>query len=175
MTTYKYFHFTETPTLAEIKSEYRKLLQQYHPDHNTSAEAEEATKAIVAEYEALLREVMSDAFNAYQQDRKDQGQESWEQDMTPFADILAKILHMDDIEIEIIGFWIYAFNSFTRKDELHDLDFWFSKKHRAWVYSGTKKRNIRTKYTTDDNRDRLGSTKVETHHQPKLDDEQRSA
>ena len=174
MTKTTYFKVTPQIDLAEIKQQYRELCKKFHPDLNPDnpETAAEAMKAINAEYEDILKDLMSNAFNAYQQERKDSGAETWEQDMTPFADILAQILHMDDIDIEIIGFWIYAFNSFTRRDELKDLGFWFSSKHRAWVYSGTAKRRVPSKLTLDQIKAKYGSDKVNTIHREKLEEEE---
>jgi len=172
MTKTTYFKVTPQIDLAEIKQQYRELCKKFHPDLNPDnpETAAEAMKAINAEYEDILKDLMSNAFNAYQQERKDSGAETWEQDMTPFADILTKILHMDDIDIEIIGFWIYAFNSFARRDELKDLGFWFSSKHKAWVYSGTGKKRSPSKLTLDEIKAKYGSEKVETLRRQKLNE-----
>ena len=72
-----------------------------------------------------------------------------------FADILAKVCRFN-VHVEIIGFWIYAFESYEYRQELAELGFWFSKKHKAWVFSGRKKANIRSKLTTDDVRNAHG-------------------
>ena len=65
--------------------------------------------------------------------------------MTPFANILLKVIHLD-IQIEIAGWRIYCRgNTYPVKEYLKDLGFWFSGKHKAWVYSGKKKLNVRPK------------------------------
>lgn len=82
-------------------------------------------------------------------------------------DILKKIIDFD-CEIEIIGYWIYCFKSFAVKDALKDLGFWFSSKHRAWVFSGGKKTRFYSKKTLDEIRAEKGSRKV---HKQNREDE----
>lgn len=68
--------------------------------------------------------------------------------MTPFANILLKVIHLD-IQIEIAGWRIYCRgNTYPVKEYLKDLGFWFSGKHKAWVYSGKKKMYFRPRKST---------------------------
>ena len=56
-------------------------------------------------------------------------------------------LHLanDKYLVQIIGYWIYVFNGYEIKSDLMKLGFWYSKKHRAWIYSGMKKINHATR------------------------------
>ena len=106
---------------------------------------------------------MSSSFNSYYEDKE------WKpgpENVTPFQDILQKIINLD-CEIEIIGYWIYCFNSKEVKEQLKELGFCFSSKHKAWVYSGKPKKNIKSKETLDEIRARKGSRKVEKEEQEK--------
>ena len=43
------------------------------------------------------------------------------------------------MKIEVVGYWIYCFKSFQYRNQLKDMSFWFSIKHKAWIFSGGKK------------------------------------
>jgi hypothetical protein len=53
--------------------------------------------------------------------------------VNPFQEILRKIINLD-CQIEIIGYWIYYFNSKEVREQLKEFGFWFSGKHKAWQY-----------------------------------------
>lgn len=72
------------------------------------------------------------------------------------AELLYKVIRMN-VRVELIGSWLYVFDSYHVKDDLKELGFWFSKKHKAWIYSGSPKKRFRSKLTTDDVRARHGS------------------
>jgi hypothetical protein len=104
---------------------------------------------------------MSHSFNSYYEDKEwKPGAEA----VTPFQEILQKIINLD-CEIEIIGYWIYCFNSYEVHEQLKELGFWFSSKHKAWVYSGRAKKLRAGKETLDEIRARKGSQKIEKEEQ----------
>ena len=142
--------FNNCESVEEAKTAYRELSKKNHPDAGGS---EEMMKAINLEYEKFMNDFISGRINDFTADK------DFDINSEPFAEILKKVIHFN-MDIEIIGFWIYARNSFEVKDTLKELGFWFSKKHKAWVFSGSKKRNIRTRMTTDDIRNTHGSTAV---------------
>jgi hypothetical protein len=95
-------------------------------------EGEAVTKEIIAQFNAFLNGFMSHSFNSYYEDKEwKPGAEA----VTPFQEVLQKIITLD-CQIEIIGYWIYCFNSKEVKEQLKELGFWFSGKHKAQVYSG---------------------------------------
>ena len=149
-------YFNNCKSVEEAKKLYRELLMQYHPDH-AGQDGEAATKEIINQFNDFLNSFMSNSFNSYYEDKE------WQPDpeaVTPFQDILQKIINLE-CEIEIIGFWIYCFNSYEVREQLRELGFWFTKKHKAWVYSGKAKLNITSKKTLDEIRAAKGSQKVE--------------
>jgi hypothetical protein len=155
-------YFEKCQSVEEAKKTYRELLMQYHPDH-TGEEGETTTKEIIAQFNAFLNGFMFHSFNSYYEDKE------WkpnDEAVTPFQEILQKIINLD-CEIEIIGYWIYCFNSKEVKEQLKALGFWFSGKHKAWIYSGKPKRNISSRETLDEIRARKGSQKVEKEEQEK--------
>jgi hypothetical protein len=155
-------YFEQCQSVEEAKKHYRKLLMQYHPDH-AGQEGEAITKEIIKQFTVFLNSFMSHSFNSYYEDKEWKPAPGAE---TPFQEILQKIINLE-CEIEIIGYWIYCFNSKAVKDQLKELGFWFSGKHKAWIYSGKPKKNIRSKETLDEIRARKGSKKVEKEEQEK--------
>jgi hypothetical protein len=128
-------YFSTCQSVEKAKKLYKKLLMQYHPDH-AGPDGEAVTKEIIAQFNNFLNGFMSYSFNSYYEDKE------WKpsaEAVTPFQEILRKIITLD-CQIEIIGYWIYCFNSKEVKEELKELGFWFSGKHKAWVYSGKPKK-----------------------------------
>jgi curved DNA-binding protein CbpA len=148
-------YFEHCQSVEEAKKRYRELLMQYHPDH-AGPEGEAATKEIINQFNAFLKNFVSHSFNSYYED-KDYDPE--EETIFDFQDILQQIINLD-CEIEIIGYWIYCFKSKAVKDQLKELGFWFSGKHKAWIYSGSFKKGRASKKTLDDIRAEKGSRKV---------------
>jgi hypothetical protein len=148
-------YFEKCQSVEEARKLYRKLLMQYHPDH-AGEEGEAITKEIISQFNAFLNGFMSHSFNSYYEDK------DWKpsaEAVTPFQEILQKIIDLD-CEIEIIGYWIYCFNSKEVREQLKALGFWFSGNRKAWIYSGRPKRNISSHETLDEIRVKKGSQKV---------------
>jgi hypothetical protein len=104
---------------------------------------------------------MSHSFNSYYEDKE------WKPGpdaVSPFQEILRQIINLD-CQIEIIGYWIYCFNSKEVREQLKEMGFWFSGKHKAWVYSGKPKRGRAGKETLDEIRAKKGSQKIEKEDQ----------
>jgi hypothetical protein len=155
-------YFSHCQSVEEAKKIYRELLMQHHPDH-AGEEGETVTKEIINQFNAFLNGLMSHSFNAYYSDKEWKPAPGTE---TPFQEILQKIINLD-CEIEIIGYWIYCFNSKEVKEQLKELGFWFSGKHKAWVFSGRPKKNITSRETLDEIRAKKGSQKIEKEEKGK--------
>ncbi len=88
-----------------------------------------------------------------------------------FAEILRAAMNLVNCRIEIIGFWVYAFDSYSDRQALRDLGFWFSASHKAWIYNGEGKRYIKRHHTTDQNRRKYGSTVVQEEGEEKAENQ----
>jgi hypothetical protein len=64
------------------------------------------------------------------------------------------------IKSEIIGHWLYCFTTELIGVQLLSIGFWYSFKHRAYVYSGSNKEGIADDETLDEIRSRLGSRQI---------------
>ena len=155
-------YFQHCQSVEEAKKHFRELLMQYHPDH-AGPEGEAITKEIIAQFHAFLKSFVSSSFNSYYEDKE------WKPEadtVYDFQDILQRIINLD-CEIEIIGYWIYCFKSKEVKDQLKELGFWFSGKHKAWIYSGKPKKGRASKKTLDDIRAEKGSQKIQKKEKEK--------
>jgi curved DNA-binding protein CbpA len=155
-------YFEQCQSVEEAKKHYRKLIMQYHPDH-AGEEGEAVTKEIINQFNNFLNGFMSNSFNTYYSDKDWKPAPGAE---TPFQEILKKIINFD-CEIEIIGYWLYCFKSYEVREQLRELGFWFSSKHKAWVFSGRAKKNITSRQSLDEIRARKGSQKIEKEEQEK--------
>jgi len=66
----------------------------------------------------------------------------------------------NNLKAEIIGQWLYCFANALIGCQLEAVGFWFSYKHRAYVYSGRKKDFPAFDESLDEIRARLGSEQV---------------
>ena len=151
--------FNNCNSIEEAKKVYRDLSKENHPDHGGS---EELMKSINLEYEKFIDKFIEGRVNDFTADK------DFDINSHPFSDMLKNVIRFD-VNIEIIGFWIYITDCWTKemKDELGKLGFWYSKKHKAYIFSGGKKRKIRSKLSTDDIRDIHGSTAVKEREEKK--------
>lgn len=161
--------FSNCKNINEAKKAYRELLMVHHPDRGGD---EDKCKQIVAAFELWIKTYYTDTARTNIEHenatREDFHFDFSKVDTEIFGDILKKIIHLN-CNIEIIGYWIYCFDAFGVHDDLKALGFWFSRKHRAWIFNGSKKIKIRTKYTTDDVRAMHGMKEVrEKEEQLKL-------
>jgi len=124
--------FRNCKTIEDLKSLFKKLSKIYHPDLGGDTEL---FKQLLNAYEQAIKMFSYENFKAEYVDS--------------YMMILQKIVNLD-IEIEIIGTWVYCFRAFECKDFLKSIGFWFSSKHKAWVYSGGVKRNRKSRYTLTD-------------------------
>lgn len=156
-------YFTECTTIEELKKAYRTACMKLHPDLNGNA-TEEEFKKMNAEYNECLKTLgkRSNFANA----ESDDAPFDWTNDK--FAEIIQKIVTFDGIRIEVIGTWIWVFDSFAYRNELKNLGFWFSGSKKAWVFSGMAKTKSRGRYSLNQLRELHGSHDVETVGRKKI-------
>src|ERR1700722_2028700 len=75
---YDILGISKSATATEIKSAYRKLALQYHPDRNKTKEAEEKFKEVTKAYEVLSNEEKRKTYDQF-------GQAAFEQGAGPFG------------------------------------------------------------------------------------------
>lgn len=159
-------YFNNVSTLEELRSQYKKLLKQYHPDNKDGSE--EATKAINVEYEALFKR-LKDVHDAKQTDTAD-GKETaynahmydWENDVA-LREVLQKVINFSGVEIEIIGQWIWVFNAYSCHKDLKAMGFKYAGNKKAWYFHTEAFRKMsKKKLSINDIRNYYGSSRVYT-------------
>jgi len=149
-------HFQNINTLEELKSAYRKLAKQYHPDINKAPEALQIMKEINTEYEYLAQQL-----------KNERGYTETKQQANDFISIIDQLLKYNNIEVEIIGTWLWVRGkgTFAIKDFLQDtLGMIYTKSHKAfyWYAGCVKKVKRSSKQSIEKIRDKYGSVIVKS-------------
>lgn len=158
-------YFKEVNTLQELRKQYKELLKQHHPDNGGNVAD---MQSINAEYDKLFkmlkdRHVNSQTANS---DKKDTDYNNMKYDFEEdekLREMLNKIINFSGITIEIIGNWLWCFDSYGYRKELKELGFKYAKNKKAWYFhtEAFRKRSHRT-LSINDIRNYYGSTEVES-------------
>lgn len=121
----KWFDKSKLHTVAELRAEYKRLLIKHHPDNGGAVSD---MQEINSEYDALFADLSQkcgtgDNFQAKEEKAKDKA----------FKEILEKIINFN-VEIQIIGDWIWCFNSYQYRNQLKELNFRYAPRKKAWVW-----------------------------------------
>lgn len=149
-------YFTPTPkTLEELKKQYRKLVFKHHPDKNGDAEK---MKAVNNEYDKLFK-ILKDVHQTKDGETYTAKQTSTET-ADQFKDLINELMKMDDIEIEIIGCFVWVTgNTRAYKDKLKELKFQWHSKKTAWFLKPENYRcKSRKNYEFDEIREMYGTS-----------------
>lgn len=137
-------------SLEELKKLYKKFAFRYHPDKGGS---NDDMKAINNAYDKYSK-IMADPESKRTKEQQDELNET-------FKNLINLLLAFDNIEIEIVGDWIWVSGeTFQIKDALKEAAFKWSSNRKMWYwhdpndgYKGSKKRldfeEIRVKYGSE--------------------------
>lgn len=148
-------YFSGCASVEEAKKLYHALLKKNHPDIAGDAGQAE-TVEIIKEFKEFLDNFAKNSFRSYYTAK---GEEADFENLTPLMQLLHTVAFMD-CEVEVIGKWIYCFNSYSVRGRLKELGFWFSSKHKAWIFSGSVKKQYVTGAKLDQIRAAKGCVKV---------------
>lgn len=143
--------FKDVETVEELRAVYKELLKRYHPDNGGDLSA---MQEINAEYGAVFAVLKC-------QDRPDveyPGEEAAEED-TALREILNQIAGCN-MDVEIIGSWVWCFNSYAYRDRLKALGFKFAPKKKAWAWHYGEYKRFGREKDLDGIRAKYGSQKV---------------
>ena len=164
-----YTYFTPTPkTLEELKSAYRKLAFQHHPDRGGNLET---MKAVNAEYDELFP-LLKDTHQTKNGETYTARQATTET-ADQFKDLIADLMKMDAITIEIIGCFVWVTgNTRPYKEKLKALRFqWHTKKVAWYLAPEDYRKRSRKDYALDEIRAMYGTSgKVNSNGTTKLDE-----
>ena len=158
-------YFKNVKTIQELKTQYRNLIMQYHPDLNT----EDTTKImqeINVQYDELFTKVKNQFINANGEIYEKQNQENIED----FKNILNKIVTFKNCKIEIIGNWVWVSgNTRFYKEVLKSLKFKWINNKKAWAYHQDKYfKKTKNVYTLDDLRNSFITIDIENEETVKI-------
>lgn len=158
-------YFENCKNIEDIKEMYRKLAKKLHPDCGGNAEE---FKKMSAEYTTAYNRFK----NVHRSQAADQTEKTEYREYTAeeFADIINKVIHLDGVEIEIVGTWVWlSGNTYPHRETIKAAGFFFSSKHKKWYYNGnTKKSRKHSKLTYEQVKDIHGCKTVKTATQARL-------
>jgi len=154
---YQYFKFVTD--LADLKSQYRNLCKQHHPDLGGDVEI---MKQVNVEYDARLK---SGFFNAEFEEKNTSADIE-----SALRDVIEKTCIFKNISIEICGRWIWFTGETWRyKKLLKDIGCQWAAKKTAWYWKPSDdKGKHRGNYTLDQIRTKYGSSTVKMKDQTSL-------
>lgn len=166
-------YFKDVNTLEKLRRQYRDLLKKYHPDNANGST--EATQEINAEYDQLFK-VLKNQHESQSADSKEGNAKTDFNNMkydfsedAKLREMLNKIINFEGIAIEIIGNWLWCFDSYGYRKELKELGFKYTRNKKAWYYhTEAFRKKSHKKLSMEDIRDYYGSTEVETAGTKKL-------
>lgn len=151
-------YFGEVTSIEELKSEYLNYLRKWKDDTDIMADVNEQYKDLLLSFGIEI----NDRIDKENTELPNCSQKAhYEVSKDCFAEILNKIISYD-MNIEIIGQWIWCFDSYEYHEQLKELGFWYSASKKAWVYSGSQKKQIRSHNKIADVRKRYGSEVVKS-------------
>ena len=157
--------FNNPQTLEELKKQYKQLVFKHHPDKGGKTSD---MQEINAEYDSLFARLKNVHKSA--DGKTYTAREETKETPEAFREILEKLIHLDGIEIEICGSWLWITgNTYANRDTLKSLHFQYSKNKNAWYYHEEGYRKLsRKSFTLEQIRDLWGSEKVNPIQQDKL-------
>lgn len=151
-------YFENVKSVEELKKQYKKLVMKYHPDRNHDTDTTDIMKAINAEYSELF-ERYKNVHETSTGETYTKKEETTEKS-ADFINIIDKIINFN-IDIEIIGDWVWCFNSYEYRTQLKSLGFKYAAKKKAWCWhSGEYKRRSRKNIPIEAIRDKYGCESV---------------
>lgn len=163
-------YFRNVQDLQELRRQYKELLKTHHPDNGGNvADMQE----INAEYDRLFK-VLKNKHES-NQTSTDGAKADFNANKYDFEadeklrEMLSKIINFNGVTIEVIGNWLWCFDSYQYRKELKELGFKYASQKRAWYYHTEpfRKRSNR-KLSMEDIRNYYGSTEVQTEKRKQL-------
>lgn len=143
--------FNDCQTLDEVKATYKKLAKQHHPDlGGDTATMQEINKEFAF---ASAKAVKGANLSEEETEHEILSSEAYRK-------AIEQIIHLDDITIELVGYWIWVTgNTYPVRATLKNAGFFFAHKKLAWYFrtaeykvsqsSGKSLDEIRNKYGSE--------------------------
>ena len=142
----KWFDKSKLHTVAELRTEYKRLLVKHHPDNGGKVSD---MQEINAEYDALYailsqKESADDTHTTYEENER-------------FKAVLSEIIGYN-MTIEVIGSWLWCTDCYAYKNQLKTLGFRWCSRKKAWAWHSEPYRRYHSKeMSLDSIRQKYGS------------------
>lgn len=144
--------FKNVSELADAKKLYKQLAKKLHPDIGGD---EESFKALNAVYNHILEHGLFFSSEI-----------KFDIDIEK---IISQVLHFENIEIEVVGKWIWiSGDTKAIKETLKNLGFKWASKKMMWYFGELQKSSNRREKSIEEIRATYGSQKVETKQRERL-------
>lgn len=157
--------FNNPKTLEELKKQYKSLALNHHPDRGGILED---MQAINNEYDELFKVLKNVHANA--QGETYTSSKETEETADQFKDIINTIIHFQNVQIEIIGCWLWITgNTKPYKDILKKIKFRWSNQKMAWYYHAEPfKKKSKNNLSLEQIRELFTSQTIQTQRQEQL-------
>jgi len=157
-------YFTNCTTPEEIKSLYRKLAFENHPDHGGDTRT---MQDINNEYHETLKRANGHTHKDGEREFTYRYEYEREQAIIETISELLK-LKMDDVEIWLIGLWVWIVgDTKPHKEELKALKCRWHSKRRCWYWKPYEDRTYYSKKSLGSLAARYGATRFESESESK--------
>lgn len=122
-------YFINVKTIEELKTQYKKLAFQHHPDKGGN---EETMKIINAEYEILTKALETEKESAAE--------------ILKYKEVIETLINVPNIIIEAVGTWIWVSGDTKQcKDILKELNFKWNRKRELWQRKPDEEKNRKSR------------------------------
>ncbi len=153
-------YFKNVSNLSELRKQYKELLKKYHPDNRGNVVD---MQEINAEYDNLFK-ILKDKHDSKATDSDKTSFDNMQYDFAEdekLREMLEKIIGFSSITLEVIGNWLWAFDSYNYRKELKELGFRYAKNKKAWYWhSESFRKKSHKSLSMDDIRSYYGSTEI---------------
>lgn len=162
------FDFSQCDSPEAIKTLYRQLARQHHPDFGGQLESMQQLNADFAQALADFGKRTARARQASSHANHETTQADY-CDLDDIAEQIRAVIeevmnHCLGIELEITGLWLWASgNTRENKDTLRAIGFKWAPTKKLWYFPFVPSHNRGKKYSMDDIRAAYGSQKVNTN------------
>ena len=150
-------YFIGCTTLNEVKTLYRNLAKQHHPDKGGDVVI---MQEINNQYSQAIKDIANGGFfTAEEVDNEIQN-------AAQYKEAINAIINLEGILIEICGGWIWVTgNTFNHKEILKASGFYFASKKLAWYFRSVEyKVSNRKTLSLDGIRTKYGTVKISGKH-----------
>lgn len=153
-------YFNNVSDLSELRKQYKELLKIHHPDNGGNvADMQE----INAEYDSLFK-MLKDKHSSNATDSDKTSYDNMKYDFAEdekLREMLNKVIAFHGITLEVIGNWLWAFDSYNYRKELKELGFRYARNKKAWYWhSDAFRKKSHKSLSMDDIRSYYGSTEI---------------